>query len=360
MPVVWCTDPNSVNNKPTAFALHGIQLQGNVTEKQVNALRELVNAAAEGRLILPSDGTFMLLDSGLSIESSILANAGKEAVNPDGNNDMNLDNTKNTKNTYILMPVSNNKAKATAAAATTTIAATAVTTTTSTTNASNAQCTPAAIAAAAAQLEFLLEPKYSTFTPPSSTPSSLADVEEAGDSVDGAGVGDLEGDGDAGEILYEFLCCAKCMNEQRAGHNGTCASANRRLQRFLRHCNSNVSGNTSNNNELPQVNEPTTCSVQVLDDPVSSIASKYVRRQQQQQRQRHKQHATVSMGIARNRPNNRHHSKLPIHSVKIFHNRSRSMCSLDKCFFYIFSSASLTLSSITSINRQLSLCLERR
>jgi len=197
MPVVWCTDPNSVNNKPTAFALHGIQLQGNVTEKQVNALRELVNAAAEGRLILPSDGTFMLLDSGLSIESSILANAGKEAVNSDGNNDMHLDNTKNTKNTYILMPVSNNKGKATAAATTitTTKAATTAgtTTTTATTNASNAQCTPAAIAAAAAQLEFLLEPKYSAFTPPSSTPSSLADVEEAGDSVDGAGVGDVEG-----------------------------------------------------------------------------------------------------------------------------------------------------------------------
>jgi len=111
MPVVWCTDPNSVNNKPTAFALHGIQLQGNVTEKQVNALRELVNAAAEGRLILPSDGTFMLLDSGLSIESSILANAGKETVKND---------VQSTKNTYILMPVSNNKATTAAAAAATT------------------------------------------------------------------------------------------------------------------------------------------------------------------------------------------------------------------------------------------------
>ncbi|KAM8711918.1 hypothetical protein ACLKA7_012430 [Drosophila subpalustris] len=311
MPVVWCTDPNSVNNKPTAFALHGIQLQGNVTEKQVNALRELVNAAAEGRLILPSDGTFMLLDSGLSIESSILANAGKETVSgSSGSNDVHLDNNKSTKNTYILMPVSNNKAATTAAAA-------AGTTSTTTTTATNA-CTPAAIAAAAAQLEFLLEPKYSTFTPPSSMSSSLADVEEAGDNVLGIEEGEGDADADAGEILYEFLCCAKCMNEQRAGHNGTCASANRRLQRFLRHCNSN------NNNEAQQVNEPTMSCVQVLDDPVSSIASKYARRQQQT-RQRHKQHATVSMGIARNRANNNrhhHHSKLPMHSVKIFHNRS--------------------------------------
>ncbi|XP_034479962.1 pneumococcal serine-rich repeat protein isoform X2 [Drosophila innubila] len=302
MPVVWCTDPNSVNNKPTAFALHGIQLQGNVTEKQVNALRELVNAAAEGRLILPSDGTFMLLDSGLSIESSILANAGKETVK----NDAHLDNSnKSTKNTYILMPVSNNKAATTAAATTATTATTTAAATTATSN----SCTPAAIAAAAAQLEFLLEPKYSTFTPP----SSLADVEEAESNRQA----DEEEEQADSEILYEFLCCAKCMNEQRAGHGGTCASANRRLQRFLRHCN-----NSSNSNNEPQqqVNEPVISS----DDPVSNIASKYARRQQQQ-RQRHKQHATVSMGIARNRvSNNRHHhhSKLPMHSVKIFHNRS--------------------------------------
>ncbi|XP_017960859.1 uncharacterized protein LOC108654222 [Drosophila navojoa] len=107
MPVVWCTDPNSVNNKPTAFALHGIQLQGNVTEKQVNALRELVNAAAEGRLILPSDGTFMLLDSGLSIESSILAGSKQTA-----NEGSQVDAPKNAKNTYILMPVSNKSATA--------------------------------------------------------------------------------------------------------------------------------------------------------------------------------------------------------------------------------------------------------
>ncbi|KAL7735499.1 hypothetical protein ACLKA6_010534 [Drosophila palustris] len=208
------------------------------------------------------------------------------------------------------MPVSNNKAATTAAAAGTTA------TTATTTNA----CTPAAIAAAAAQLEFLLEPKYSTFTPPSSMASSLADVEEAGDNVLGIEEGEGDADADAGEILYEFLCCAKCMNEQRAGHNGTCASANRRLQRFLRHCNSN----NNNNNEAQQFNEPTMSCVQVLDDPVSSIASKYARRQQQT-RQRHKQHGTVSMGIARNRANNNrhhHHSKLPMHSVKIFHNRS--------------------------------------
>ncbi|XP_070066453.1 uncharacterized protein Src42A isoform X1 [Drosophila virilis] len=285
MPVVWCTDPNSVNNKPTAFALHGIQLQGNVTEKQVNALRELVNAAAEGRLILPSDGTFMLLDSGLSIESSILA--GKQTPDADRSH---MEPAKNTKNTYILMPVSNNKSTGNVTTTTTTTAtATNSTTKTTTMGSGHGQCTPAAIAAAAAQLEFLLEPKYSTLTPPNSPPSS-----EPGQ-----------------EILYEFLCCAKCMNEQRADHNGTCGS--RRLQRFLRHCN-NGSGSST---EPPQFNE---LAPELNVNPVCNIASKYARRQQQL---RHKQLATISMGIARNRPNERrHHGKLPMHSVKIFHNRS--------------------------------------
>ncbi|KAH8416230.1 hypothetical protein KR222_011659 [Zaprionus bogoriensis] len=346
MPVVWCTDPNSVNNKPTAFALHGIQLQGNVTEKQVHALRELVSAAAEGRLILPSDGTFMLLDSGLSIESSILAgkqtptpttttttltlgagdsdahmethNSSNNSSNNNNTNSNNCNSNKNTKNTYILMPVSN---KTTAATTTTPLATSA---------SSAANCTPAAIAAAAAQLEFLLEPKYSTFTPPSSPPSSL-------DMSTGA-------EGDAGEILYEFLCCAKCMNEQRAGHNGTCASASRRLQRFLRHCSSSNSNSNSNGNGNGEGHDQTEVNELPDSDPVCSIASKYARRQLQLQ-QRHRQHATVSMGIARNRPNsngsssnnnnsssssggggsgggNRHHGKLPMHSVKIFHNRS--------------------------------------
>lgn len=61
-PVVWCSDPNSSNQKPTAFALHGIQFEGNVTEQHMLVLREIINAAAEGRLLLPSNGTIVLLD----------------------------------------------------------------------------------------------------------------------------------------------------------------------------------------------------------------------------------------------------------------------------------------------------------
>ncbi|XP_052841033.1 LOW QUALITY PROTEIN: uncharacterized protein LOC128255461 [Drosophila gunungcola] len=283
MPVVWCTDPNSVNNKPTAFALHGIQLQGNVTQKQVHALRELVNAAAEGRLILPSDGTFTLLDSGLSIESSIVEQESGSSMPSGANGEPGqLAQAKSAKNTYILMPVSKAEGSSRQGGA-----------------AGGAGPSGQAIAAAAAQLEFLLEPKYSP-TPPEAHSDEEANAEEG------------EGGGTE-EILYEFLCCAKCMNEQRTGP--TCAG--RRLQRYLRTCSSG-SGGTSvgasgRSSDYEPVNDPATWQLQL--DPVSSIASKYARRQQ-----RHRQHGTVSMGIARNR-SHRHH-KLPMHSVKIFHNRS--------------------------------------
>ncbi|XP_037728341.1 uncharacterized protein LOC119559373 isoform X1 [Drosophila subpulchrella] len=283
MPVVWCTDPNSVNNKPTAFALHGIQLQGNVTEKQVHALRELVNAAAEGRLILPSDGTFTLLDSGLSIESSIVEQESCSSIST-GELDP-LAQPKSSKNTYILMPVS--KAEGSRHGGGTLTGGGGV--------------SGQAIAAAAAQLEFLLEPKY------------LPTLEANGDAKANAAVAKA---GASGEVLYEFLCCAKCMNAQRTGP--TCTG--RRLLRILRTCSSgsgSASGCVSGrSNDYEPVNVPATWQLQV--DPVNSIASKYTRRQQ-----RHRQHCTVSMGIARNRTH-RHH-KLPMHSVKIFHNRSTYM-----------------------------------
>lgn len=72
MPVVWCSDPNSTNNKPTAFALQGIQLQGNITEQHVLALRQLINAASEGRLLLPTEGGVLLLDCGIGVGSLIV------------------------------------------------------------------------------------------------------------------------------------------------------------------------------------------------------------------------------------------------------------------------------------------------
>lgn len=72
MPVVWCTDPNSSNKKPTAFALQGIQLEGSISEQHMLAVRELINAAAEGRLLLPTDGGIVLLDCGAGVGSVII------------------------------------------------------------------------------------------------------------------------------------------------------------------------------------------------------------------------------------------------------------------------------------------------
>lgn len=73
MPVVWCTNPNSAE-KPTAFALQGIQLQGNISDQHVLAVQELIAAASEGRLIIPSDGTVMLLDCGVGVGSVVVGN----------------------------------------------------------------------------------------------------------------------------------------------------------------------------------------------------------------------------------------------------------------------------------------------
>lgn len=78
MPVVWCTDPNSTNKKPTAFALQGIQLQGNLSEQHVLAVRELINAASEGRLLLPTDGGIVLLDCGVGVGSVIIQDSNNQ------------------------------------------------------------------------------------------------------------------------------------------------------------------------------------------------------------------------------------------------------------------------------------------
>ncbi|XP_011192745.1 uncharacterized protein LOC105218702 isoform X2 [Zeugodacus cucurbitae] len=338
MPVVWCTDPNSVNKQPTAFALHGIQLQGNVTEKQVLALRELVNAAAEGRLILPADGSFVLLDSGISIESSIVNSSGgsigEGAVDTDGNKENTAQNgapnathgcgaeEKHVKNTYILMPVTTNKPRAT-----TDLPANAEQSEAEGVSEQEAE----AIERSQSPKQFEddddeeeeFEPKYSTFTPPSST--------------------------DDEEILYEFLCCAKCMNEVYATRcqasstnaasrvrNSNCqyataayppksnqsrrAMAAERLQRLLR-----TSGRGSafmdwtGTATATRANEPLT----PLDDPVYSIANKYTRRY-------HRKHCLnfASALAARNRQN-RH--KLPMQSVKIFHNRSIAITNGGSC-----------------------------
>lgn len=78
IPVVWCTDPNSSNKKPIAFALEGIQVQGNLSEQHVLALRELVDAAAEGRLLLPTDGVIVVLECGVGVGSVIIQDSNKQ------------------------------------------------------------------------------------------------------------------------------------------------------------------------------------------------------------------------------------------------------------------------------------------
>lgn len=67
LPVVWCADQNSVDKKPTAFALQGIHLQGNINEHHVLAVRELITAASEGRLLLPAAGGVVVLNCGGSL-----------------------------------------------------------------------------------------------------------------------------------------------------------------------------------------------------------------------------------------------------------------------------------------------------
>uniref|UniRef100_A0A1B0AMM3 Uncharacterized protein n=1 Tax=Glossina palpalis gambiensis TaxID=67801 RepID=A0A1B0AMM3_9MUSC len=287
MPVVWCSDPKSINNKPIAFALHGIQLQGNVTEKQVLALRELVNAAAEGRLILPSDGTFMLLESGISIESSIVKNSklsiGGNKENIDRNNVMNVDAAKvseNLKKAYLIMPMK-----------------------TAACNSANVpSTTPSTKPYSAFKKDLPLEPKYSTtfLEPPSCA---------------------------EGEILYEFLCCAKCMNE---GHRSRCTTkqstpnfANNRkaqfqtlLQRYLKSRERSYahSRNTLLNDSLNGKGNGKVNDLQQLVCPAFTIANKHARRYQ-------RKHCNISAAnIMRNRHNNRH--KLPMQSVKAFHNRN--------------------------------------
>lgn len=306
MPVVWCTDPNSVNSQPTAFALHGIQLQGNVTEKQVMALRELVNAAAEGRLILPSDGTFVLLDSGISIESSILGSAGKKENSKDLNHkDCDKENSAalnksedKQKNTYILMPVTPSHANSKCSNE-------------HAVNSNNNSCSAIMQNEAEKALKF-------------NAPNNEEQADE--------------------NILYEFLCCAKCMNEMYAARERSTTSspsspvsissnAHRArylscssvgsisncpyaaqpelrdarhqssiLQRYLKTCSNRIlSENQRNNNfkvnELPQNN------------PLYAVASKYTQKY-------HRKHCNV---LARKR---QHYHKLPMQSVKIFHNRN--------------------------------------
>lgn len=304
MPVVWCSDPNSVNNKPTAFALHGIQLQGNVSEKQVLALRELVSAAAEGRLILPVDGTFVLLDSGFSLESAVVKenNLKNSECAASASNAVNLASTtavlttttvspsaiainrgaSNATTTATLIPANtlqSNRVSAGSKAETTTATAATICSINSTNNCSgssflmpvnsvlvenraihnrnNSGVHPSGNIITSADLKCyqinsngnihkaydrhnkenseppddLLDPPYSTFTPPS----------------------------ESEEILYEFLCCAKCMNESTKCSSSAGRNSSNVLKQYVR----STALRSRSSSEV---------------DPVYSIANKYAKR----------------------------------------------------------------------------------
>ncbi|XP_058463848.1 uncharacterized protein LOC131438070 [Malaya genurostris] len=188
MPVVWCTDPNS-SEKRQAFALQGIQLQGNITEKHVLAMKELISAASEGRLLLPSDGAIVLLDCGLSIGSMVIeGKAGREVAKASSH-----------KSSLPAVPegasaVSNCTAKCTLGKRT---------------DANgegvdgNVECVNGdTVGATSEGVEAsCLEPE---------------DVFLAEQTTDDCKPPDLYGTGggtESEEVLYEFLCCAKCMND---------------------------------------------------------------------------------------------------------------------------------------------------
>lgn len=188
IPVVWCTDPNSVNKKPTAFALHGIQLQGQVTEKQAKALQQLLTAASEGRLVLPSmDGAFLLLDNNISIQTNIVGVQEKEQEK------------EQDKQKYVFMPV---------------IAPTTV----ATTNTNN-------------KLDSENNTNHNTNNEPPSCDNSSNNNSSRNTST-------VEPKYSANdEILYEFLCCAKCMNEQYPKCDGKLPFHSKNLkilQRYLK------------------------------------------------------------------------------------------------------------------------------
>ncbi|KAL5289268.1 Src42A family protein [Megaselia abdita] len=198
IPVVWCTDPNSVNKKPTAFALHGIQLQGNVTEKQAKALQQLLTAASEGRLVLPAmDGAFLLLDNNISIQTNIVEVRQKQQQQEQ--------EEEQVKQKYVLMPV----------IAPTTVAPTNTNNKLDSENNTNHNTNNEPPSCDNSNSNQTVEPKYSMFNESGNNRQRFND-----------------------EILYEFLCCAKCMmNEQYVKCDGKLPFHSKNLkilQRYLK------------------------------------------------------------------------------------------------------------------------------
>lgn len=171
MPVVWCSDPNSSSKKPTAFALQGIQLQGNLSEKHVLAVRELINAASEGRLLLPSEGGIVLLDCGVGVGSVIIQDNNSALADSNENHD---------------------------------------------------------------ELETILHQK------------KFYCSETDHDNSATAATNELASDFQKYEILYEFLCCARCISDGTKGCNRSSRSVEKYLDaKMSSGCLSKRAGNLS-------------------------------------------------------------------------------------------------------------------
>lgn len=177
MPVVWCTGPN--DNKPTAFALHGIQLQGNVSDQHVLAVKKLINDASEGRLILPSDGGVMMLDCGIGVGSVIVQNPlpAIQQLSNFNNNDESSKTEKNIKN--------NNKKFD---------------------NSSSGSCS------SSCSSNNNLDQKDSN-NDDSNDSNSIEDIE-------------MKEGFEQEQDPYDFLCCAKCMNDP----SNRCMAASEKVQ----------------------------------------------------------------------------------------------------------------------------------
>ncbi|XP_053684693.1 uncharacterized protein LOC128734491 [Sabethes cyaneus] len=190
MPVVWCTDPNS-SEKRQAFALQGIQLQGNITEKHVLAMKELISAASEGRLLLPSDGAIVLLDCGLSIGSMVIeGKAGREVAKGSSNHKSILPAVPEG-----VTDVSNCTVTAAAALQEESNNANGEDVDKIVENVADGSTMVAGGVLAAEDDAFLADPTIDESKPPDLYGTTVGDTAEGG------------------EELYEFLCCAKCMND---------------------------------------------------------------------------------------------------------------------------------------------------
>ncbi|XP_031630740.1 probable serine/threonine-protein kinase DDB_G0282963 isoform X1 [Contarinia nasturtii] len=210
-PVVWCSDPNSTNQKPTAFALQGIQFEGMITEQHVLALRELINAAAEGRLLLPSNGAIVLLDSGIDVNSNSNGQQQMPTTEIQQSNNMSNDPSTSLLSSSSLMTTSLTSAVQTADTAlnvqsneqTATTLSVPIDIDTCDANDSKEsdkskefnQVTMVTTSKSTTDTNVIqLEPKYSEFQMP-----ELSKY----------------------DFIYEFLCCAKCINNESTTQKST-------------------------------------------------------------------------------------------------------------------------------------------